>query len=75
MNEKVENLILEHLRAMRGDISKVRDDISTLKAEMISLRQHVGSIATLQQHDHGDLGAIKDRMDRIERRLELSDNG
>jgi predicted nucleic acid-binding Zn-ribbon protein len=75
MNEKVENLILEHLRAMRNDIGKVRDDISTLKAEMVSLRQHVGSIATLQHHDHGDIGAIKDRFDRIERRLELNDQG
>jgi chromosome segregation ATPase len=74
MNEKVENLMLEHMRAMRSDISKIRDDISTLKVEMISVRQHMASMSTLQQHDHGDIGSIKLRLDRIDTRLELVDD-
>jgi hypothetical protein len=71
MNENVENLMLEHMPAIRTDIAKMRDDISTLKVEMVSVRQHMTSISTHQQHDHGDIGSIKVRLDRIDMRLEL----
>ena len=71
MNEKVENLILEHLRVIRADMRKMADDMLTLKAEMISMRSHMTGIAGLQDHDHGDIAAIKVRLDRIEQRLDL----
>ena len=74
MNEKVENLILEHLRPMRGDISGIRDDISTLRAEMTSVRQHLGGVISLQEHDHGDIATIKTKLDRVEERLDLVDD-
>ncbi|MEN3145898.1 hypothetical protein ABCW43_01160 [Neorhizobium sp. IRAMC:178] len=73
MNEKVENLILEHLRAMRADMRKMADDIHTLRAEMIAMRAHMTGVASLQDHDHSDIAAIKVRLDRIENRLDLVD--
>ncbi|CDZ66342.1 Hypothetical protein NGAL_HAMBI2605_46180 [Neorhizobium galegae bv. orientalis] len=73
MNEKVENLILEHLRAMRADMRKMADDIHTLRAEMTATRAHMAGVASLQDHDHGDIAAIKVRSDRIENRLDLVD--
>ena len=73
MNEKVENLILEHLRVIRADMRKMADDIHTLRAEMTSMRGHMSGIASLQDHDHGDIAAIKIRLDRIETRLDLVD--
>ena len=73
MNEKVENLILEQLRAIRGDIAHIKADIQGLKTEMNAIRLHVRGVETLQDHDHGDIAAIKLRLERIEKRLELAD--
>lgn len=48
MNDKVENLMLEHLRAIRSDMAKMATDIEVLKSEIISVRQIVGGALTHQ---------------------------
>lgn len=73
MNEKVENLILEHLRAMRGDIGNIKSDMALLKAEMTATRQQMAGVITLQDYDHSDIAELKNRIDRIEKRLDISD--
>ncbi len=67
MNENVENLVLEHLRAIRSDMSKMADWIQTLTVEMPAIRQHLAGA------DHTEIARIKHRLDRIEKRLELVD--
>ena len=69
MTAEVENLMLEHLRAIRADTAKMAEDIRGLRTEMTSMRQHMG----LQELDHTDIASLKVRLDRIERRLELVD--
>lgn len=71
MTDEVQNLVLEHLRAIRADIAKIKDDGQTMKVEMVALRQQVSSIQTIQEYDHAEIAAIKVRLDRIERRLDL----
>jgi hypothetical protein len=73
MADEPVNLVLEHLRAIRGDMTRMADYMHGLQTEMIALRQHLGGVITLQEHDHGDIASIKARLDRIERRLELVD--
>jgi hypothetical protein len=68
-----DNLMLEHLRAIRTDTGKMADWMQTLSVEMTAIRQHLAGVVTIQEHDHGDIAAIKVRLDRIERRLELAD--
>lgn len=68
-----DNIVLEHLRAIRTDIAGMKDDMRGLRAEMTAIRQHLAGVVTLQEHDHGDIAALKVRIDRIERRLELAD--
>jgi hypothetical protein len=68
-----ENLMLEHLRAIRGDMSKMADWMQTMSVEMTAIRQHLAGVVTIQEHDHGDIASIKVRLDRIEKRLELAD--
>jgi hypothetical protein len=70
---EVENLMLEHLRAIRGDMAKMAEDVRGLRTEMISMRQTMAGVATLQELHHTDIATIKVRLDRIERRLELVD--
>ena len=68
-----DNIILEHLRPIRGDISRMADGMHTMSAEMTAMRQHLSGVVTLQEHDHGDIASIKVRLDRIEKRLQLAD--
>ena len=68
-----ENLILDHLRAIRGDMAKMADRMDTMSAEMTAIRQHLSGVVTLQEHDHTDLASIKHRLERIEKRLDLVD--
>jgi ubiquinone biosynthesis protein UbiJ len=37
MTESVENLILEHLRAIRADVAAVREDVREIKQRLSSL--------------------------------------
>jgi len=67
------DIMLEHLCGIRGQLAKMDDNISAMRAEMTAMRQHMAGVVTLQEHDHGDLAALKLRVDRIERRLELAD--
>jgi hypothetical protein len=65
-----ENLVLEHHRAIRGEMTKLADWMQTMSTE---ITHHLfGAIAT-QNHDHIDIAEIKVRLDRIEKRLELVD--
>ena len=73
MMAEPENLMLEHLRAIRGDMAKLADSMRTMSSEMTAIRQHLSGIVTIQEHDHGDIAAIKVRLDRIEKRLDLVD--
>jgi hypothetical protein len=68
-----DNLMLEHLRAIRGDMAKMADSMRTMSAEMTAIRQHLAGVVTIQEHDHADIAGIKARLGRIERRLELTD--
>jgi len=67
------SLALEHLRAIRADMGKMADWMQTLSVEMTAIRQHLAGVVTIQDHDHQDIAAMKVRLDRIERRLELID--
>ena len=56
--DNVENLILEHLRAIRTDIGSIKDDVRELKLRVGNLE--VGQ-ATMMQHlgHHAAVGALR----------------
>lgn len=67
MADNVENLILEHLKALRNDLREFKAeamaDLSMIKYQLTSLESQVASV-------HSDMTLIHGR---IERRLELRD--
>jgi hypothetical protein len=73
VNEKVENLILEHLRAMRGDMAKMSERTDVISAEILIIRQHMAGLLGSQTLHDTEIAGIKVRPDRIEKRLELAD--
>ena len=68
-----ENLVLEQLCAIRGDTGKLVNEMQTMRVEMTAMRQHMAGMMTIQEHDHVDIAGIKNRLERIEKRLELAD--
>ena len=68
-----DNLVLEQLRAIRGELGKVAGEMQTMRVEMTAMRQHMAGMMTIQEHDHVDIAGIKSRLERIEKRLELTD--
>ena len=71
MNDKVEHLILEHLRAMRADMLSIKDEMTGMRGEMIVMRQHMGALLASQTLQDTEIASIKVRVDRIEKRLDL----
>jgi len=83
MTENIDNLILEHLKGFRNEFktfkSKYDEDMKDLKARLTTLERGIGSMkretADLYE-DHARQQAaidrLTDRIDKIERRLDLS---
>ena len=57
MTDNVDNLIVEHLRHIRGRVDQIAEDMTDIKHRMTSL---------------GTSMALVQRIERIEKRLELS---
>lgn len=73
MTDEVENLVLEHLRAIRGEMERMREENRTMHAETVAIRQTLGAHTTLLNQVLEDVATIRVRLDRIERRLDLVD--
>jgi hypothetical protein len=77
--ENMDNLVLEHLRHIRGKIDKVAEDMDDIKARISSLENSMVSVK--REVNHGDevdarqqvsLDKIIRRLERIESRLEIA---
>jgi predicted nucleic acid-binding Zn-ribbon protein len=61
-----DNIILEHLRHIRGAIDNMPDDVREIK-------QRVGSLENQYANMSNQLDRMDFRIERIERRLDLTD--
>ena len=80
--ENVENLIIEHLKGLRSEIAGMRANmqeefkdlkhrVTQIEIQVIgSRRDHAGTQEDVYRQQ-STIDTIKDRLDRIERRLEL----
>lgn len=68
-----DNLVLEHLRAIRADLSDVRDRMDRMEMRMATMEQYMGQMIAMAGADRDSVRTLARRVDRIERRLELSD--
>jgi len=79
MSDNVDNIIIEHLRAIRGDIAGLSTKIDTLVLRVHSLEDHVSTMRKDLANLHGDimlthgrLDQINERVEHIEKRLDLT---
>lgn len=78
MAENLDSLVLEHLRHIRGKVDQIADDVSEVKHRLASVEGNIGGLrrndANQQDdiyHQNAVIDAIKERLQRIENRLEL----
>lgn len=74
-------LIFKTLKAMQADIASLKADMTEVKTTLVGMEAHLSAhqlqIAGLMQHDGAQdsaMNALRARVDRIERRLELNDD-
>lgn len=66
MSPSTENLVLEHLRAIRTTVDRLADDMQEVKSRLGTLEMQYASISTR-------LDRMDERVSRIEKRLGLVD--
>ena len=71
MAEVTNDLMYEFLKRMHQEISELRQDVSEVKKELNVIRGHMIAIQSDIHNIYGILARHDDRLERIERRLEL----
>ena len=79
MSDRVENQVLEQLRLMRSELASIKDDTREIKTRLTvvesgiaSLRRDNGDFATTQAAQHLSYDRLSERVERIERRLDIA---
>lgn len=62
-----DNLVLELLRAMRSDLTTVREDMREVKLRLTALETAVGNLAATEMSHYA---ITADRVDRLTNRIE-----
>ena len=73
MTEEATNLMLEHLRHIRARVDGLSDDMRQVILRLGAVERHVGGVHISDVNQNSEIDLIKDRLQRIERRLELTD--
>lgn len=71
MTENVENLLLEHMKAIRAQLDRIERDMQDLKARMSSLEAHSVAMQGEVVRHSARFDELDIRLTRVERRLEL----
>ncbi|RYD89014.1 MAG: hypothetical protein EOP50_18155 [Sphingobacteriales bacterium] len=67
------NLVLEHLRAIRGDVSELKEGQRRVEQRLTSVERHLAQFHTDMTNQREEMDGMKQRLDRIETRLGLHD--
>ena len=73
MAEVANELMYEVLKQIQNDLSAVKSTTQEIKAELTAVRMHQFAIQQDIHNIYGMLGRHDERLDRIERRLELTE--
>ncbi len=73
MTAEIESLVLEHLRAIRTDLADLKREVTGNSVQLSAMGQQLAGLTAAVYAGKSDVDDLKRRMDRIERRLELTD--
>ena len=67
------NVVIEHLRAIRASLGKIERELADLRHRVSSIERHLANLQSDVANIHLRLDGQGERLDRIEHRLELVD--
>jgi tetrahydromethanopterin S-methyltransferase subunit G len=73
MTEDMTHLVLEHLRHIRSKVDTIDDRVGRVELGLSAVEGHLGNLITSEATQNAEIDRIGRRLDRIERRLELTD--
>ncbi len=80
MSEKIDNLILEHLKSIQSELSDLREQnnvilkrLTHLETMVARMGRDLAEMAAERVEDRHSIDRLRERIARIERRLELVD--
>ena len=73
MADEINNLVLEHLRHIRAVVDETREDVKRLVLRTGLIEQNFATFQVSEAGQNLEIDRIKERLNRIERRLELVD--
>ncbi|HEX8215029.1 MAG TPA: hypothetical protein VF582_06105 [Allosphingosinicella sp.] len=73
MTEQTESLIVGILKRIQADVAEIKQDVRDLKVRLGVMVGHVSNLVAAQHHTNERLDRMGDRVERIERRLDLVD--
>jgi transcriptional regulator with XRE-family HTH domain len=65
--------LLSEVQAIQSTLSKSRDDLDRMSKELRSVKAHIAGLIESGLRQEQDLTSLRQRIERIERRLELND--
>ena len=71
--DELASVTLEHLRAIRADLTEVKREVANNSLQIGLLGQQIGALTTAVYTGKSELEDIKRRVERLERRMELRD--
>ena len=67
------NIVLEHLRHIRSRADAQADDMRQVILRLGAIERHLAGLHVSDVQQNAEIDRIKARLDRVERRLELTD--
>ena len=73
MTADIESLVLKQLRAIHADIAELKHEAASTNVQLAAMGQQLGALTTAVYGGKSEIDELKRRIERMERRLELSD--
>ena len=73
MADETTNIVLEHLRHIRARVDGLTDDVRQVILRLGAIERHVAGLHISDVSQNAEIDMLKTRLDRVERRLELTD--
>ncbi len=73
MAKEPENLVLEHLRAIRDVLDRHTQVFLDVQLRLSGIETHMAGFQITEVRQSNELDRLRERVDRIEKRLELAE--
>jgi len=73
MTTEAENVVLETLKRMQGDMPEIKNDVGDMRLRMTATEEHLPTLVMSTAGINHRLDRLSTRVERIERRLDHTD--